>query len=98
MGEAAQHTQTAFWPSYGARNYPKLSFFQRNSFSHLWLTASVFFRNTEAVKHRKSYTFFNNSFHRFHASSWAFLLAALASGASPARMKPWPAPSYVTGS
>ena len=32
-------------------------------------------------------------FQRFQASSRAFLLASLASGASPARMKPWPAPS-----
>jgi hypothetical protein len=32
-------------------------------------------------------------FQRFQASSRAFLLASLASGASPARMKPCPAPS-----
>ena len=35
----------------------------------------------------------SNSFQCFHAWSCAFLLASLASGASPARMKPWPAPS-----
>ena len=32
-------------------------------------------------------------FQRTQASSRAFLFASLASGASPARMKPWPAPS-----
>lgn len=32
-------------------------------------------------------------FHRSHASSRALRLASLASGASPARMNPWPAPS-----
>jgi hypothetical protein len=32
-------------------------------------------------------------FQRFHASSRAFLLASLASGASPGRMNPCPAPS-----
>ena len=32
-------------------------------------------------------------FQRFHASSRAFLLASVASGASPERMKPWAAPS-----
>jgi beta-lactamase class A len=61
------------------------------------------FRRAEA----RRYTFFSRSFQRFHASSRAFLFAAYASrtfcsasaaggGASPARMKPWPAPSYVT--
>src|SRR5438094_5149535 len=41
---------------------------------------------------------FNSFFHRVHASSRAFLFASDASGASPARMNPWPAPSYVTTS
>src|SRR5262245_13558061 len=44
------------------------------------------------------HNFFSKSFQRVQASSLAFLLASLASGAAPARMKPWPAPSYVTGS
>ena len=35
--------------------------------------------------------FCSNSFQRFQASSRACLLPVLASGASPARMKPWPA-------
>jgi hypothetical protein len=37
--------------------------------------------------------FSKSAFHRTHASWRAFLLASLASGASPARMKPCPAPS-----
>src|SRR5580698_4560158 len=37
-------------------------------------------------------------FQRSQASVRAFLSASFASGASPARIKPCPAPSYVTGS
>src|SRR5437773_7352437 len=38
--------------------------------------------------------FFSESFSRFQASSRAFLFASFLSlGSSPARMKPWPAPS-----
>src|SRR5262249_50472016 len=44
-------------------------------------------------------TFFNKSFHRFHASARAFLSASrLLFGSSPERMNPWPAPSSITSS
>jgi hypothetical protein len=39
------------------------------------------------------YYFASRDFQRAQAASRALMLASLASGASPARMKPWPAPS-----
>ncbi len=51
-------------------------------------------RTGRATAHRVAYfSFASNSSHRFQAFSSAFLLGSVASGNSPARMKPWPASS-----
>jgi len=47
----------------------------------------------KAVAASTRQSFFRRPTRRTHPSSRAFLLPAEASGASPARMKPWPAPS-----
>ena len=40
-----------------------------------------------------AHSFPSSAVHRFHASSRAFLFSGVASGACPARMNPWAAPS-----
>jgi hypothetical protein len=73
---------------------PELRFCLDVMHDERWASATL----VESLRRKRgstnpAHSFFSNSFHRRQASSRPFLSPVRASGASPPRMNPWPAPS-----